>query len=510
MEGIGCVIGATRLRGYRFVIREGKEEHVRKEEFVTVKENVSGCEVLGIVKEIVISNELLPDEFGRDLRLANLVPADGEYPVSTVKIIGCENGGGLSLPRYGIKPGTAVNLASDETLRNLLAQDEGRSAHVGTLATRESVPVRININELISRHCAVLAMTGAGKSYTVGVLVEELMKKRASVVIFDPHGEFKGVELDKSKVRVYGIEGGDRIMVDVGLLSAADYFNLIPDLTNTQKDLLDEVIGLAERFYDKYDLKILFDIVSLVYDIKKGDGVGRGEPAVFPIEAIKVITKKVGLSTIGALMRRIKRLERTGVFSMEGTPLSDIVSGNQLTVINLSEADERVSETIIAAITRRIFEARRRAVKGESDGEMLNTPTFLIVEEAHNFAPRATEERPALSRGILRKIAREGRKFGVGLCVVSQRPNKLDSDVLSQCNTQIIMKIMNPADQEYIRASVETVTEDIVRDLPSLSRGEAIIVGSAINFPVPVKIRERTTKVGGEDIDFVGVWNNGK
>jgi DNA helicase HerA-like ATPase len=165
-----------------------------------------------------------------------------------------------------------------------------------------------------------------------------------------------------------------------------------------------------------------------------------------------------------------------------------------------------LSETIIATITRRIFEARKSYVK---DGKgSFNVPTFIIVEEAHNFAPRASsEERKVLSKSILRKIAREGRKFGVGLCIVSQRPSKLDSDVLSQCNTQIILRIVNPADQEYIRQSVESVTEDIVRDLPALARGEAIITGAATPIPVTVKIRERTTEVGGEDIDIIEEWS---
>jgi len=198
-----------------------------------------------------------------------------------------------------------------------------------------------------------------------------------------------------------------------------------------------------------------------------------------------------------------------GVFSLEGTGLSEIACPNQLSVVNLSDADERVSETIISAICRGLFDARRRHIKGETNGTTLATPTFIVIEEAHNFAPRSTDDHVCLSRSILRKIAREGRKFGVGLCLVSQRPNKLDQDILSQCNTQIIMKMMNPSDQEYIRQSVESVTEDVVRDLPSLGRGEAIIVGSAINFPVPVRIRERRTHVGGQDVDFVEQWNNG-
>jgi len=184
-----------------------------------------------------------------------------------------------------------------------------------------------------------------------------------------------------------------------------------------------------------------------------------------------------------------------GIFETEGTPIEEIAAVNQLTVLDLSDSDERLSETIIAVLCRKIFDARKQYVKDGEGG--FNTPAFIIVEEAHNFAPRSTEERQIISRNILKRIAREGRKFGVGLCIVSQRPSKLDSDVLSQCNTQIIMKIVNPADQEYIRQSVESVTEDVVKDLPALARGEAIISGSAINLSVPVKIRQRTTAVGG-------------
>ncbi len=94
----------------------------------------------------------------------------------------------------------------------------------------------------------------------------------------------------------------------------------------------------------------------------------------------------------------------------------------------------------------------------------------------------------------------------MGMCVVSQRPSRLDSDVLSQCGTQIILKTVNPTDQDYIRRSVESITEDIVSDLPSLSRGEAIICGNAIRLPVCVRVRRRLTEVYGEDIDVASEW----
>ncbi|HHQ44728.1 MAG TPA: ATP-binding protein [Candidatus Altiarchaeales archaeon] len=500
---VGQVIGSTTLRSFRFVIREGMEKHVKRDEFVTVPESVTGKTIIGAVKDIVVSNELLPDEFSRDLRMSQIIFEDGEYPVPIVKILGIEGPEGLELPRHGIKPGTQVSLAQDEDLKRLLHQDPEKSALIGHLSTRNSVPVYMSINEMVSRHMAILAMTGAGKSYTAGVLIEELMKKGGSIVMFDPHTEYVKMRLENSQVKVYGLGDGTEIQVAASSLSTSDYASLIPDLTSTQRDLLDEVIGIVDKFYDKYDMNTLLEILSLLYDLKKNGKKVDEEAMVFPPNYLKAMTKKVGLATIGALMRRIKRIERMNVFGMDGTPLEEIASPNRLTVINLSEFDERVSEIVVSVVCRKIFNSRKRHVQ---DGNGLANPLLVMIEEAHNFAPSSSEGEPAISRAILRKIAREGRKFGVGVCLISQRPNKLDADVLSQCNTQIIMKIVNPADQEHIRQSVEDVTEDIVNDLPSLSRGEALIVGSAIRLPVPTKIRQRETEVGGQDIDIVGAW----
>ncbi|RLI93713.1 MAG: hypothetical protein DRO92_03805 [Candidatus Altiarchaeales archaeon] len=505
---VGQIIGATTLRGFRFVIKKGMERYVKRDEFVTVKESVTNNKVLGVIKDITISNELLPDEFGRDLRLGDIFLTEGEYPVPTVKILGYEKGNALEIPRYGIKPGSIVYLAEDELLKRILQQNPKESAYMGTLATRDTIPVYININEMVSKHCAVLAMTGAGKSYSVGVLIEEIMDKDGSVVVFDPHGEYKNMSFEDSDVRVFSTEGEDRIRIDVASFSATDFMNLIPDITETQRDLLEEVINLAEKFYEKYDLNTILTILGILYDIKKGGKKDNDEGEyIFPPELLKIMSKKVGITTIGALMRRINRLNRMNLFDMEGTSLKEIVKRNQLTVIDLSDADERISEAIVSAISRNIFSSRKAYMKGH-DG--IDIPTFIIIEEAHNFAPRGMDERVIISRSILKRIAREGRKFGVGLCIVSQRPNKLDADILSQCNTQIILRIVNPSDQEYIRQSVETVTEDIVRDLPSLGRGEAIITGSAINLPVPLKIRQRTTQTGGDDINIIEEWGRNK
>jgi len=267
---IGQVIGATTLRGFRFVIKEGMEKYVKRGEFVSVKEAVTGNEVLGIIKEITISNELLPDEFGRDLRIGDMVLNEGEYPVPTVKILGYEEDRGLELPRHGIKPGSPVTLVEDKVLKRILRQDEDKSACIGTVSTRENVPVYISINDIISRHCAILAMTGSGKSYTVGVLIEEILKKRGALLIFDPHGEYKNLTVEGSQTKVYGVKGKNKIRIETSSLRTGDYTNLIPDLTEAQRDLLEETVSLAKKFYDKYDLDAVKNILSCVYDAKDG------------------------------------------------------------------------------------------------------------------------------------------------------------------------------------------------------------------------------------------------
>jgi hypothetical protein len=130
----------------------------------------------------------------------------------------------------------------------------------------------------------------------------------------------------------------------------------------------------------------------------------------------------------------------------------------------------------------------------------LGFPVFLFVEEAHNFVP--SEERSFSSR-IINKIAAEGRKFGIFLTLITQRPSKVSSNALSQCNSQIIMRITNPRDQEAILNSSERLGEEELQDLPGLNTGEAIVVGEVAKVPMMVKVRRRETKEGGADIDIV-------
>src|SRR5262249_35986017 len=132
----------------------------------------------------------------------------------------------------------------------------------------------------------------------------------------------------------------------------------------------------------------------------------------------------------------------------------------------------------------------------------LPLPLLLVLEEAHSFAP-ASALTPAEQRAIAttKQIAQEGRKFGVGLLLISQRPSRLDETTLSQCNSFIIMRMVNPADQNFVRRVVETLGEDDARMLPDLDVGEALLSGQLINFPVLVRMKEPEAKGEREEED---------
>jgi DNA helicase HerA-like ATPase len=160
----------------------------------------------------------------------------------------------------------------------------------------------------------------------------------------------------------------------------------------------------------------------------------------------------------------------------------------------------------LATLLRRLLQARTQTEKRlavEGDEEYLPYPAFVLIEEAHNFAPASAD---LVSSQILKTILSEGRKFGVAVGLISQRPGRLDADVLSQCMTQFILRIVNPVDQARVAESVESVGRDLLKELPALSKGQSIIAGAAVNTPVLCRVRQRITEHGAEDVDAPARW----
>ena len=188
----------------------------------------------------------------------------------------------------------------------------------------------------------------------------------------------------------------------------------------------------------------------------------------------------------------LESLDSIGVFSDTGTDTTDLVKKGKCSTINMKGVPPDVQDVVVARITKQLFDDRKA-------GKV--PPFLLIVEEAHNYCPERGFGN-AVSSNILRTVASEGRKFGMGLCVVSQRPAKVDKNIISQCNTNIILKVTNPNDLKAIIQSVEGLTNQTFREIQRLPIGIAMISGAGLQMPVMAEIRTRETSHGGKSVDI--------
>ncbi len=400
-------------------------------------------------------------------------------------------------PRIQPETGRRLCLAANEYLEAVLPNadwdEDSGTAHVGWLLNRAhgAANVHLPIDEIAATHLAVLAATGSGKSYTASVFIEEMMRpeSRASLLIFDPHGEYDTLDEMRLDENADVFEGEDGYRPEVRIVRPEEVSIPIPDLN--YGDLLALLDGPSDRM--RYVLNEAWrnlqtesnhitvkDIINKCYAV---DGKESG--------------------TADALAWRLhKALGRELFVPAARDELTDLVTPGQVTVLKLNRLSEHDQQMLAAALLRKLYEARENAGRdGESD-QVIDHPVFALLEEGHRFVPNGQ----ARSLGILQRILSEGRKFGFGIGVISQRPSKIDPDVLSQCGTQVIMQIQNPNDQQAIRQSVESAGEDVLQELPGLTPGQAVVAGDAMNSPVLVKIRQRHTTHGASSADATQEW----
>ncbi|NLV13222.1 ATP-binding protein [Haloarcula argentinensis] len=399
-------------------------------------------------------------------------------------------------PRIVPEPGTEISLASDSDLEEYLTEAEPNegSAFIGDLIHRppESTKIHLPIDAFASTHLSVLASTGSGKSYTASVLVEEMMQpdSRAAVLILDPHGEYGSLEemedselSDKFQDDGYSpevqIKRPDDIQIRISELSLGDLFSIIDDPSDPQEQVLAEAWNQLQSEEDDYiSINNIQDKVEEVGDEKDLESSAR------------------------ALDWRIdKALDRDLFDHSNHLSLPELLEPGQCTVLQLDTMDLRDQQMMVSVLFRKINQERVAHEKGRESE--LEFPVFGLLEEGHRFAPADGDAR---SLPVLSTILSEGRKFGVGIGIISQRPSKIDDDVLSQCKTQIIMQIQNPLDQDAVKKGVEDVGEDLLSELPGLTPGQAIIAGDSVNTPFLTRIRERYTEHDAESLEATKLW----
>lgn len=508
---------------FSFITTDNVQTRIGEFVYYITNDGENELKIIGTITERMLVRNL-PDSFLSDPStppslIANLIGLIGlpdesvEIYEITVETIGffSDAMGNFVNPRIPPMPGQPLYLTSNDMLTHMLSpkqRGEFGGAHIGSLLTRkrDAVPVVLSVKDIVSTHLAILASTGAGKSYAAGVLMEELLMphNRAAVLIVDPHGEYntlKEIQGHKDfssngyqpEIKIFT---PDKIRVRISTLTEADLVYLLPEMTEKMRTFLSQAYrSLVNTRKGERGLwgfnDLLDEVQSLKYEEKEGKGGGN-------------------VSTIDGLEWRLRRrFEQSKTFSdSEHIPLGDLFKPGRCTVLQLSDIEESEQQVIVGALLRRTNKARVATVRGnvhEGNELHLPYPVFILLEEAHRYAPAGVK---VVSTDILKQILAEGRKFGVGIGLITQRPGKLDQDVLSQCMTQFIMRIVNPIDQQTIASSVEGAGRRLLDELPALTKGQVIVSGVAVNTPVLCSVRKRITTHGGETIDAPSEWQS--
>ncbi len=405
------------------------------------------------------------------------------------KIIGYRDSRNLlKKPKTPHKQKTEVYLANSNFIKKILGINND-GAYVGILENYHMIKVNMDIKKLITKHLAVLAKTGAGKSYTVGVIIEELMEKGVPCLVIDPHGEYTSFKKENTDYK-------DKELMNKYDVKPKKYDNVTEYSPNTalNKNATDFSISFsslqAHNIANLTPIKLSGSKMGILYNIiskfRKEDNYD------YDLDDIRKELENMNTSSKYTVFACLDYLENINVFSHNPTRTKDLVKPGKTTLINMRGVNPQIQRIITAKICNDLFNLRKKDKI---------PPFFLIIEEAHNFCPeRSFGESP--SSQIIRNIASEGRKFGMGLGIISQRPARVDKSVLSQCNTQIIQKITNPNDLKAVSNSSENITSEVVDEISSLPVGFAMITGVSAQ-PLFVDVRVRRTEHGGKSVDII-------
>ncbi|MEQ9714164.1 MAG: helicase HerA domain-containing protein [Candidatus Asgardarchaeia archaeon] len=455
-------------------------------EYVVIE--FDGRKVLGLVTFLVRGNIAISSDIYDPEIIERIKAIEGEdyYIRGVVRILGdVEN---LEIPKVPPPPGTIIHKATRDILGKIF-WNEKTGIKIGRLISHPDVEVYIDANKMISRHLAILAVTGAGKSNTVAIIVDQLLKIGGCVLIFDMHSEYVTARFENGRVNKIRPSLNPRLLS----LPELEILMNIPSNAFIQLRYLRKAYSHVKELMQKNKLKKpLIEEMKLYLQalLESGEDKKSKKLASQDRSAVAAVLNK-----LDDLTEKYKH-----IIDEKAADYLNVIHLGEANVIDLGSVDEDFTDVIVSHVLRRLLSERKRYKRFR---EGFPYPIFVVIEEAHILAPG---DRTTLSKYWISRIAREGRKFGIGLCLVSQRPKAIDANTLSQVNNMIILKLVEPTDQQHVQKASEVLTKDLMDYLASLNPGEAIVLGMMTKIPALVKIDEFKGKSIGQDIDIVGEW----
>lgn len=464
MGKLGVVVGSPNVKKFHFGTKADSD--IKRGQLVESYTNNKN-KIISQVIEINVINEYFGESsiqqqlhrtdissfLDKTVLLATAIP---------LAMLNQDKKGEIEPPDVPVAIGSDVFPVSDNQIATRVFGFQDNGINLGTMMYNENIQVNLNPNKLIPTHIALFAQTGGGKTHTVMIMLEEFSKKplylwdevieKESITHFlvvDTHGEY-AKKINRTD-EMFVFEGPYTIPLNE--LPNGPYFikDILPELTEPQFRLLEE----AWSRIDSQNLSLL--------NIRAN---------------IKLNSSAKQKQTENILLSLLARLERHKIIGDTGSiNILELILKYKFLILDFGKISSFIQQIYLRYALSVLFNNR-------TEGKI--PPLCVVIEEIHNFAP-STES--SLPRNIIRNIAREGRKFCLGLCITSQRPSMIDTTLLSQCSTIIALRTTNETDLRSISAIAEGMDVDMLQKIPP---GIALIAGRAVNYPIYVRIKSRT------------------
>ena len=426
------------------------------------------------------------------------------------KLTGKLHGFRRGVTRYPV-PGGMVYPASTQDLKQVYASDGRSAVTIGKVYPTKDIRAGIYIDAMLGKHFALLGSTGTGKSTSAALLLHRICEAapEGHIVMIDPHGEYSaafrhtGVILDVSNLQMpYWImnfeehcevlltSNGNERQVDADILARCL-------LKARQKSRLAESMGKIT-----VDSPIPYLLSDLSNEIQ--DGMGKLDKSTNSAPYMRIKNK----------LDEIKGDPRYQ-FMFSGMLVADTMAdfiakifrmpsnGKPISIIDVSGVPSDITATVVAVLSRLVFDF---AIWGR---EERTSPILLVCEEAHRYVPNEKNADGNSVGTILSRIAKEGRKYGISLGLITQRPSDLAEGVLSQCGTILSMRLNNDRDQDFVRAAMPEGARGFLDAIPALRNRECIICGEGVAIPIRMSFDnlEESKRPASEDPSFIELWN---
>lgn len=418
-------------------------------------------------------------------------------------------------------PQQTVYLTPKAELRFIYGQSKGTVVCLGEHVGSGGTPCYADMNELLGKHTAILGSTGSGKSGTVAAVIHSLLQRKADagyakwqprIIILDPHNEYPAAFPEHKKLST---DDGS-LSLPYWLLNFQESVALLIGKTEfvaTSQANIVKIALLKARVQGGQELgldpsKITVDSpVPYKLSVFKAAVEADKPPQASKQDSHNSILEKLDVLVRDTRVRFLMAEWAGGNQDPFPTIIEQLVGiGPQPRIVDLSGVPNEVAGISSAVIARTLFSLKVWQTAEERDKD----PVLLVCEEAHRYVPDRGEAQYEAAQEAVRRIAKEGRKYGLGLLLVSQRPSEVEATVLSQCNSWIILRITNEVDREHVRSILPDSMAGLTKMLSGLRRQEAIFVGQAAMLPSRILVRslEKSQLPRSHDIDFDSGWQN--